>query len=340
MKLKNFMCLSAFLAFCTTMNAQYTEEINSNRPGQSMGAFAVGKTIFQVEAGLNGIYEKHELMRKEAKGGFADLTLRYGAFVEQLEFVVDMQYRADYYEHTIYDEFRTGITRFNVGAKYMVYDPDKNYRPKQDIKSWWANRRFKWRTLIPAVGVYAGLNVFNSTQFSFPEDKTSFKGMVILQHHFNSWVWVNNFLIDKANTPYPTTGWITTVTRGFNKHWSGFLEYQALKSDYYADAIVRTGAAYLSWENLQFDASISANFKNTPTIAYAGVGVSWRFNADYKDILMPGKGDREDEMNKQKEKEQKEKDKRKKDREARRKALQESPIEPAGDPATDPSGGR
>ena len=37
----------------TSSHAQYTEVINSNRPSQSMGAFGVGKNVYQWEQGLS-----------------------------------------------------------------------------------------------------------------------------------------------------------------------------------------------------------------------------------------------------------------------------------------------
>lgn len=327
MTLRNIIFTSAFLALGLGAHAQYTEEINSNRPGLSMGAFAVGETILQVEAGLNGVYEKHDVLRSNAKGAFADLTLRYGAFVEELEFVIDMQYRVDRYEHLIYDETRSDFSRFTAGAKYMVYDPDKYYEAKRDVKSWWANHKFKWRSLIPSLGVYAGVNAFSNNQFTFPEDKTSFKAMLITQNHFGRWVWVNNFIIDKLGTTYPSTGWITTFTHGFSPGWSGFFEFQAYKSNYYGDGVARVGAAYLLKENLQLDASISGNFKDTPQILYGGIGISWRFTANYQDVMLPGKGDREDLLKEDQDKQKKEKDARRKEKDARKKALEEEPLE-------------
>lgn len=70
---------------------------------------------------------------------------------------------------------------------------------------------------------------------------------------------------------------------GFNEKWSGFVENQGYKSDFYSDAIVRGGAAYLLSPNMQVDASISTNFKNTPSILYGGVGFSWRYDGWYKE---------------------------------------------------------
>lgn len=35
---------------------------------------------------------------------------------------------------------------------------------------------------------------------------------------------------------------------------------------------------------MQLDASISTNFKDTPSVLYGGVGVSWRYDGNYKEI--------------------------------------------------------
>ena len=35
------------------INSQYTDQINSNRPGASVGAFSVGKNVIQSELGFS-----------------------------------------------------------------------------------------------------------------------------------------------------------------------------------------------------------------------------------------------------------------------------------------------
>ncbi|MNE91760.1 hypothetical protein D3C80_1894090 [compost metagenome] len=79
------------------------------------------------------------------------------------------------------------------------------------------------------------------------------------------------------------------MTHGFNDRWSGFVENQGYKSDFYSDSILRGGAAFLLSSNLQVDASISTNFKNTPSILYGGVGVSWRYDGWYKEKQIENK---------------------------------------------------
>jgi hypothetical protein len=272
------------------MYSQYTDVINSNRPGESMGAFAVGKTIFQTELGVSYIREDHNLLGYKASGYFTDIDFRYGFLLEELEFIADIQYRKDTYEAPFADPLeRSALKNTVFGFKYLFYDPFKNYKEKVNVYSWKANQKFKWRQLVPAVSLYAGANlVFSNNVFTFEGDPIlSPKIMIILQNHFSGgWVFVSNIIADRITTDYPTVGGIFTVTKSFNEKWSGFAEYQAYQSDYYADILVRAGAAYLANDNLQLDFSIGKNFKYTPDIFYGGIGLSWRFTINYKDVIL------------------------------------------------------
>ena len=286
---KSSIFLSIVAAFTTSfINAQFTDVINSNRPGKSIAAFSVGKTVIQAEMGFYGSTEKHDLLGYEAKGVGSDLNLRYGAFLEQLEFNLDLQYQNDTYKTDFESYRRKTFKQTTLGAKYLFYDPNKNYEEKINVYSWKANHKFSYRSLIPSVGVYAGLNInLSKNEFSFPNDpKISPKAMLITQNQFGKFVFVTNIIADKIGTDYPSYGYILTLTRGFTPRWTGFLETQAYMSDYYSDNVARGGAAYLIQENIQIDANIGVNFKNTPSILVAGIGVSWRFDANYNEVML------------------------------------------------------
>ena len=299
MNIKTFF-LVGFLLISATQYAQYTDIINSNRPGKSMSAFSVGKTVIQAEVGLYGIREKHDLSRYEANGFGTELDVRYGAFFDQFEFTLNTQYQYDWYQAPLINDTRAGFKQVTVGAKYLVYDPFIK-QDKPNIYSWKANHKFNWKQFIPAVAVYAGLN-FNlgDNPFTFPTDRTiSPKVMVITQNHFGSnWVWVNNIIADKYMTDYPTLGIISTMTRGFNMRWSGFLEFQGYKSDWYADTVFRLGAAYLVRENIQLDASFTKNVKDTPSLLLANVGMAWRFDSHYETNYKRVKGEKKSKKDK------------------------------------------
>ena len=299
MNIKTFF-LVGFLLISATQYAQYTDIINSNRPGKSMSAFSVGKTVIQAEVGLYGIRENHDLSRYEANGFGTELDVRYGAFFDQFEFTLNTQYQYDWYQAPLINDTRGGFKQVTVGAKYLVYDPFIK-QDKPNIYSWKANHKFNWKQFIPAVAVYAGVN-FNlgDNPFTFPTDRTiSPKVMVITQNHFGSkWVWVNNIIADKYMTDYPTLGIISTMTRGFNMRWSGFLEFQGYKSDWYADTVFRLGAAYLVRENIQLDASFTKNVKDTPSLLLANVGMAWRFDSNYETNYKRVKGEKKSKKDK------------------------------------------
>lgn len=318
-KIKSLFLITLLLS--TTVNyCQYTDVINSNQPGKSMGAFSVGETVFQAELGFYGYNEKHNLQYYEASGLGSDLTLRYGAFLEQLEFILDLQYQYEWYEATLEDKTSSGLSQTFFGAKYLIYDPLKKHdKTKPNLYSWKANHKFSWKQFIPAVGVYGGLN-FNLasadafTRPGYPEDpKVSPKLAVITQNQLGRYVLVINIIADKIGSDRQSLDYVVTLTRGFSPRWSGFIENDGFNSDFYADYYFRGGAAYLVKQNIQIDASIGSNLKDTPSIWGGGIGISWRFDQNYKEILLRIPGDKKDkDKDKKKSKKDKEKEKAKK----------------------------
>lgn len=271
--------------------AQYTDQINSNRPGETMSAFAVGKSVIQLETGAYGISQKHHLVNYTTNGYGIDATIRYGMLMEKLEVIADIQYQSQVYEALYTKTDQKALKQTILGAKYLLYDPFKNHEKKINIYSWNANKKFSWRQLIPAVSVFAGANftAANNPYHFSPKAGISPKVILITQNHLGdgTWVFVTNTIADYIGTEYPSYGYAVTLTKGFNDKWSGFVENQGYKSDFYSDAIVRAGAAFLITNNLQIDASASTSLKHTPSIFYSGLGFSWRYDGNYNEVRMP-----------------------------------------------------
>jgi hypothetical protein len=287
MQVKNFIVVVVFFLFENSYS-QYTDVINSNRPSESVSAFAVGKSVFQVESGIGFIKEKHSLLDYKANGYFGDLSLRYGLFKEQLEFFGDFKYQNDTYKTIDDSRNRSGIRNAEFGAKYLIYDPYKNYVEKVNIYSWKANHKFKWRQLIPAVGIYGGMNLNFSNQFVGASEKTSVispKVMLITQNIFpDGYVLITNTFVEKIGTARESIGYVITLTKGFNDKWSAFIENKGINGKLYADGIFSVGAAYLYSSDMQFDFSVSKNYKDTPSLLFSSIGVSWRFDTNYKEV--------------------------------------------------------
>lgn len=281
--------LFALLSFSS--HAQYTETINSNRPGASQGAFAVGTGVVQLEAG--GYYgnDTHSLLRSDTDILGADYSLRYGLLFEALEISLIGSFEENNESIRIGAnnvDFKTRNFKTNtLGAKYLIFDPIRTIEPdKPNIRSWKANQRFKWKTLIPAVSVYAGANFSQATNPYLFEGEKSItpKVALITQNNWRgSYVLVMNFILDKFTEQYPTYTGIVTLTHAFTPKFAGFLEYQGIISDIYSDDIVRGGMAYLITDDFQVDISGLLNFKNTPDRKQVALGVSYRLDLHRKD---------------------------------------------------------
>jgi Putative MetA-pathway of phenol degradation len=290
-----FLSLLVITILPNIQYAQFTDAINSNRPGESMTAFSVGKTVIQAELGFYGIKEDHSVKNYTISGYGSDLTVRYGAFLEQLELIMNLEYQNDKYISPFIEENRSGLKKTTFGAKYLLYDPDKNYKKKINVYSWKANHKFSWRQFIPAVGLYGGLHVNLSNnafaksiyQIEIPVDpKITTRAILLTQNQFGKSVLVGNIIIDKFPSIKRSLDYVVTLTRVISPRFSGFIEAQGFNGSYYKDTFLRGGGAFLLRENIQLDASISKNFKETPNILIGGVGIAWRFDQNYNDILL------------------------------------------------------
>lgn len=336
-----FVC-ALLLSFCyiSISFAQYTDLINSNRPGVSQSAFSVGQNVIQLETGAYGIRDVHHLRRYQANGFGGSMALRYGFYHERIEILAEADYRMDLYQAPLVEEWRRGLQTSRLGAKYLVYDPNRNYEEKPNIYSWKDNQKFKWRQLIPAVAVYAGANFNVNNPFTFTTDPTVSPRVAVITQNLlgTKWVVVSNIFGDRIGTDFPTYGGILTVTRGIHYRLSVFMEMQGFISDFYSDGIISGGAAYLVSEHIQMDIHINKNVKDTPNLLYGGVGMCWRWDHKYKPKLIPLKTEKEkeDELKKKDQKEktelEKSEEKQAKKGKKRKRGMDAEPVdEPTDD---------
>ena len=289
--LKSFFSLLILLSF-SSVHAQYTEVINSNRPGVSKSAFSVGTGVVQLEAGAFTVNEEHVPLNYEVNGFGLDFAIRYGLLFEELELSLDGVYQNDTFTNNNavipVEDPRSNMKNFTLGAKYLIYDPYKNAEEaKPNLYSYHANRKFQWKSLIPAVSIYAGANFdTKDNPYTAPDvEGVSPKIMVATQNNFNGgWVFVMNLIKDRIGSEFSDFQYILTLTHSFTPQWVIFGEAQGIKSDFYADNIFRFGGAYLWTRDFQLDANIAFNTKDTPSVFNIAFGASYRldFHQDKK----------------------------------------------------------
>ncbi|WP_253187450.1 transporter [Mangrovimonas sp. DI 80] len=299
--MKTYLLLLAFLASSISF-AQYTDVINSNRPGVSSSAFSVGTNVLQFEMGPYYVKEKHTPLQYEVSGFGVDFMARYGLFFEQLEINLEGVYQNDKFtdnRSAISEETkRSNFKNFTLGAKYLIYDPYKNQEDKPNIYSYHANRKFQWKSLIPAVSAYVGANFDSKDNPYTAPDVEGFspKIMIATQNNFsNGWVLVLNFIKDRIGSEYSDFQYIITLTKSLNEQWVLFGETQGIKSDFYADNLFRFGGAYLWNKNFQLDTAVTLNTKDTPSVFNFNIGASYRFDF-HKDKEPDNNNSAKDEM--------------------------------------------
>jgi hypothetical protein len=275
-----FVFLTSFYGY-----SQYTEVINSNRPGVSISAFSVGTNVVQFEVGPYLLNENHNPLNREDKSIGADFAVRYGFLLPQLEVSVGGAFQSTKRSYTGAVDFEETYSNFKtliVGVKYLVYDPYKNAEDeKPNLKSWKANHSFRWKNLIPAVAVYAGAN-YDTTDN--PYTAAGIEGfsptvLVATQNNFSGgWVYVMNFELDRIGTEQSDFSYILTLTKSITQQWVVFGEFQGISSDFYADNLIRFGGAYLWDKNFQLDTALTFNTKDTPAVFGVTLGASYRLD--------------------------------------------------------------
>ena len=282
--IKTYLPIILIIITCNVYS-QYTEVINSNRPGVSKSAFSVGTNVIQLEVGPYILNETHQRLSREDKSFGVDFSARYGLLFEELEINIEGTFQSTNREFTntiankeTFSNFKT----FTVGAKYLVYDPYKNSgEEKPNLYSWKANHKFKWNRLIPAIAVYAGAN-FDAKDNPFTAagvEGFSPKIMVSTQNNFSGgWVLVMNFVKDRIGSDQSDFQYILTLTRSLNQQWVVFGETQGISSDFYADNLIRFGGAYLWSKDFQLDTAVTFNTKDTPTVFSVNFGLSYRLD--------------------------------------------------------------
>lgn len=301
--MKSFLTSIFFLFVCFFSYAQYTEVINSRRPGFSDSPYSVGTKVYQVEAGL--FYNKvgnhsfwdeiPELNTYSASSIGSDIMLRTGQFFERLEFNLDMALvyeNRDYSSPEITELSGFGFRKMTLGAKYLLYEP-KYADKSKEIRSWKKRNSFDTRRLIPAVGVYAGLNTnLLMDMYKNPEGLSPRFAIFTQNNLSDRFIVVLNFITDKVFTEQRENSYIVTVTYNLYDKWSLFAENQGFfRKNVPNDFQFGAGGAYLINNNMQADFSARMIFDENGDNNYLiGGGVSWRLDR-HQDELVQNKVD-------------------------------------------------
>lgn len=268
------------LLFASSLSAQYTGVINSNRPGFSESPYSVGTGIYQLETSIffrnTGIYPTFS--RPQSLG--VDFLFRTSFFKEKLELNANFAFQNDKlaFENIFTSSYsKAGLSKLVIAGKYLLYE--QKYKDKsKEIRSWVERNRFDMKRLIPSVAIYAGVN----TDFIGEIHKTgqiSPKVGVLLQNDLtNDFNVVTNIFYDKIGTDFSEFSYIITGTYSFNDRWSTFFENQTFFNKFENRTSIGSGVAYLYNRNIQINSSLRLLANGKSSGLYTSLGVSYRLD--------------------------------------------------------------
>jgi len=268
------------------VNAQYTEIINSKRPGFSESPYSVGTDVFQFETGLFYRTSNNELSGSKPTTIGGELFFRYGKFFENLEVNAKIAYQRDEILNTPEPNFNiSGLSELTIGAKYLIYQQKYTDKSKE-IRSWKRRIAFDKKRLIPSVAASVGVNT-NFLGEGFKANELSIKGAVLLQNDFSDrLVLLTNLIADKILSDSNEYSYIATMTYALNYKWSYFIENQGIFEKGFSPKYhFGTGVAYLFSKDLQLDASVRTDFFDDYSFLYSSIGVAWRLDKHSDEVI-------------------------------------------------------
>jgi len=260
--------------------AQYTEVINSNKPGFSESPYSVGKGVYQFESNifLRNTSISTTFSKPQSLG--IEMLFRTSFFLDKLELNAQITYQKDKIAFkNIFTShyFTSGLSRMTIGAKYLVYQ--QTYKDKsKEIRSWKRRNAFDITRLIPSVAVYLGMNTDFVNDIHKTGSITPKVGVLLQQNLTQDFNVITNFYYDNIGTDFAQYSYIITLTQSFSNRWSAFFENQMVIQKYQNNINLGAGLAYLYNRNLQFNTSARLIFEGKTQGYYAGLGVSYRID--------------------------------------------------------------
>ena len=279
----SFLLGSSFL-----LNAQYTNVINSNRPGFSESPYSVGTGIYQLETGF--FYNQSKIVRTFTipKSFGIDMTFRTSFFSDKLELNTNLRFQKDRvaFKNVFTSQYdTTGISEFSIGAKYLIHHQVYEDKSKE-VRSWKRRHAFDWKRAIPSVAVYVGMHT-NLVNDIYKLETITPKIGVLLQNNLSGELnIVTNIFYDYIQSDYSEFSYIITGTYAFNGTWSAFLEHRGSYNNYQINNNFGAGVAFLSSRHFQIDASSRFNFNGKTSEFYTGIGFSFRLDRHIPDYYL------------------------------------------------------
>ena len=234
------------------MLGQYAESIRTGRPGQSIGAFAVGDKVFQVQSGVTYFDWNDELPGQNNSLEFNNV-FRYGV-TNKLELSGVVRYRIE--EATQSMERLSGVSNTQIGARYNILTP---------------------KGAVPALGVQARL-LLRLQKEEFRRENLGTQVIIAAGNRLTPWMTygTNIAFLWAGNGDGPVELYTFNLGFSLTDKIGALVEVYGRFEDFTSNYDV--GLSYTLNEDLSFDTSAGWQGTEAYDDWFVDAGVSFRFD--------------------------------------------------------------
>lgn len=252
---KILTCILMLAPMC--LFAQYGETIRTGRPGQAIGGFALGKSVFQMQTGYN--FNQRNVGETETFITSNTTVLRLGV-TEKIELSGLINWQTESYTFEGQNAGNSGgVSNTQFGGRINLSEND----------GW-----------VPTIGFQARVLLkFQSEIYERDELGTKFvlaTGNRINDRFSLTTNWAVSWL---GNGQNPISLYVVNCSYSINDKFGTFGECYGRLDDFSAN--FDTGLSYLVNKDFQLDASVGWQGEEGVTDWFVDVGISWRF--DWRD---------------------------------------------------------
>ncbi len=237
-----------------TTFAQFGKTIRTGRPGASIGAYTVGKKVFQIQTGFN--YNEREFDNVFGSNTWIFNTVfRYGIF-EKLEVSGVVNVRSDETLTVTGTENQFGVSNTQIGLRYNILEQ---------------------KGAIPAIGLQSRL-LLKAQSIDYRRENLGASLVLATGNKITDWfsVTTNWGIVLMGNGGDPNSLYAINASFSLTEKWAVFAEvfgsFNSFSANYDA------GFSYLINNDLQLDASAGWQGQNGLVDIFIDFGLSCRWH--------------------------------------------------------------
>lgn len=252
-----FTSLLCFISI--TLHSQQGKII-ADRPSNSFVPFTIPKNFLQSETGMHLSSIKLNITKRDRLMTHPTLLLKYG-IIKNLEMRTLTEFSSEYRSFINAESYTTGVSNFQVGAKYFIVD-NKKWRPAIGVIANYSFNNLRTNGL--------GKDTINGANLRIAFENKINKNIVLV---YNAGISVERFggrktYIYSVSPRFRLDEDFNMFVELYGNAWKGSKPFNSL----------HTGLSYLVNDDLKLDMAVGFGLLKIYPDRFGSIGISYRFD--------------------------------------------------------------